>query len=66
MNVTKESAEFFKRLCVGNYDVGISKARPHFPALQEFLHAHNIYVSDTEDFAQFCRTVADRLEEKSK
>lgn len=69
MNITKESAKFFHSMCTLSYSVGVDGngediEQPHHPVLAALMNSHNIYYE--KEFAQFCRQVADRLEEKNE
>ena len=77
MNITKESAEFFLNLCVSGYAIGIEKdgklqQSPYCPVVQRFVSpylscgANDNFAKYSSNFAQFCRAVADKLEEKTK
>lgn len=70
MKISKESAEFFYALCLDGYGVGCDRdgevIEPYCPILNVFVSKQiNGRAYDKRAFIEFCRAIADSLEDKS-
>lgn len=68
MKITPQDATYFMRLCLGDYTYSIDSdgnevGVPYSPAIEAFVECQISSRWDTTLFADFCRQVADRLEE---
>lgn len=70
IKILKESAQYFWSMCVEGYSVGVDGdgdwvTTPYSPLVKLFVSKH-LPLYNTHAFAQFCRAVADRLDEEDK
>ena len=67
MKISKESAEFFHTMCLDGYLVGCDRdgevEQPYCPIVKAFVSKYVNSHYDKSEFAQFCRAVADSLED---